>query len=101
MRREEYAQARDAFLEGLRLLGPDDPKGSSFGVWFSTRLGILQGLAQCAAKLDEVPLARAYIEETMSLWKRVNIGPVTKYRDLSEWMTWANAYLAWSEGKTH
>lgn len=52
-------------------------------------------------QLEDVALARSSIEEAMALWRSFNIGPVTKYRDLSEWMAWASAFLESSKGDAH
>jgi hypothetical protein len=97
MNRDEFTAARDTLLAALQLLGTEQPTNSNVGVWFSTRFQALRGLAYCAAKLKDVPLARSSVEEAISLWKTANIGPETKYQGLPEWMAWARDYLARTE----
>jgi hypothetical protein len=94
MNRDELKAARDTFLAALQLLGTEQPKNSNVGVWFSTRFQALRGLAYCAAKMNDVALARSSIEDAMSLWSASNAGPATKYRGLPEWLAWARDYLA-------
>jgi hypothetical protein len=96
MNRDEFTEARDGFLAALQMLGtvapkPPNPNG---GVWYSTRFSALRGLAYCAARLNDVPLARSSVEDALALWREMDIGPATKYRGLPEWMAWAEAYLA-------
>jgi hypothetical protein len=97
MRRDEFANARDTFIGALQLLGVDEPKNVTGAVWFSARFQALKGLAHCAAKLGDVPLARSSIEEAMALWDTANLGPESKYPGLPEWMAWARSYLASSQ----
>jgi len=102
LKRSDFAAARSTFISALELLGPTEPSAILTGVWFSTRLVSLQGLARCAAKLDEVQLARSSIEEALQLWEANDIGPVSKFKGMPEWMAWAREYLEWSRGEaTH
>jgi hypothetical protein len=94
MRRDEFANARDTFIGALQLLGVDEPKNVTGAVWFSARFQALKGLAQSAAKLGDVALARSSIEEAIGLWDTAKLGPASKYPGLPEWMAWAEAYLA-------
>ena len=96
MRREDFAGARDLFVAALDLVGTDSPRGITVGVWFSVRFQSLRFLAQCAAKLNEVALARSCIDDAKALWEAENIGPAASFAGLPEWMKWADAYLNWS-----
>jgi hypothetical protein len=102
MRRDEFANARDSFLAALQLLGADEPKNMAEAPWFVARFESLKGLAHCAAKLGDIPLALSSIKDAIALWDAADIGPATKYRGLPEWLAWARAYLAWSgKGDVH
>jgi hypothetical protein len=94
LRRKDFAGARDHFVEALRLVGTERPGPVNMGVWFSVRFQSLRSLARCAAKLNDVPLARSSIEEALSLWQSENIGPAGNFAGLPEWMRWANDYVA-------
>lgn len=99
MRREDFAGARGKFVAALGLLGTTEPSPANAGVWFSTRFMTLRALARCAAKLDEVQLARASIEEALQLWEASDLGPASKFKGLPEWMAWSREYLEWSRGE--
>ncbi len=92
--RGQYDEARTMLTGALGLLGPEAPKGSSIGVWFSVRLAALCDLSYAAAKLGDVPLARASISEGLSLWEKGNIGPAERYQSIAQWMPWARDYMA-------
>jgi hypothetical protein len=84
-------EGRTALVDALGLLGPDEPSGSSLGVWFSQRVTALLDLSVAAAGAGDVEEALKRIDEGSALWARMGL-PSSKHPHIQEWLTWADAY---------
>jgi hypothetical protein len=91
LRAGRTAEGRTVLLDALALLGPDEPSGSSVGVWFSERVTALRDLSVAAAQAGDVEEALKRIDEGTALWARMGL-PSSKHPHMQEWLTWADAY---------
>ncbi len=98
LRGARYEEAKAALLDALALLGPDEPKGPTVGVWVSQRLYALKDLSYATARLGDAQVARASIAEGLALWDKLKLGPVSRFPEIEEWIGWGRSYLASSAG---
>lgn len=91
--RGDCEDAIDLLGKALALLGREQPRGATFGVWFSERVVALRDLSYAAAKAGNITLARASIEEGLALWDSGGLGPDPKYQAMDEWGAWARDYM--------
>jgi len=56
-------EGRKLLVEALTHLGPDEPSGSSGGVWFSERFSALRALSVPAAQAGDIEEALKRIDE--------------------------------------
>jgi hypothetical protein len=95
IRKGRLQEARDTLQRALAVIGPV-PKGAFVHGW-SVRFTILTALSRAAADLNDLPLARASIQEALDLWAS---GPLSgKPHHNTEWESWARSYLVWSDAQ--
>ena len=96
MRRGQHDDARGTLQNAVATLGPRAPRGFLEAGWFSTRMVALLTLSQAAAKLGDVPLARASIQEGLTLWANGGLSHDRGHEGIKQWESWAREYLTWS-----